>query len=78
VVVHALGEVLRGARAVVAPFGVLLGLGSLRRGGLLGSGGAAGEETADGMADGGTDSYTTIFGGYTLALSILTMGYVAK
>lgn len=51
--VHALGEGLRGALAVVAPLALLLrvhlGLRGLRR--RFGRRGAAAEETADGVAD---------------------------
>ena len=60
--VHALGEVLRGRLAVVAPFLLLLGLG-LRLDGLLGrglGGGAAAEETANGVADRGADGDTAM------------------
>lgn len=59
VLVHALCEVLRGARAVV----VVLVLGGRGGGGSSGSRGgfrrAAGEEAADGVADRGADSDTT-------------------
>lgn len=59
VVVHALGKGLRGAGAVVV---VVLLLGGSLGLDLLGSGlrGAAAEEAANGVADGGTDSDTTI------------------
>lgn len=59
VVVHALGEALRGAGAVVVLLLVLGGLLGLH---LLGGGlgGAAGEEAADGVADGGANGDTAI------------------
>ena len=65
VLVHALGEGLGGAGAVIAPGAVVLGGGGGSRGDSLGAGvgnrggATAGEEAADGVADGGADSYTT-------------------
>jgi hypothetical protein len=60
VVIHALGEALGGAGAVVAPFAVLrLRVdGALLRGLLDGAAATAREETADGVADGGADRDT--------------------
>lgn len=65
VVVHALGEVLRGARAVVAPLALVRVLlvrlrVDLLRSGLGRRGGAAAEETADGVADGGAYRDTAV------------------
>ena len=51
VLVHALGELLRRAGAVVAPAAVLLGRGGRLDG--LGRGAGTAEEPADGVADGG-------------------------
>lgn len=62
-VIHALGELLRGGRTVALLVrGVLLGRSGLDLLGLLGGGGgrrAAAEEAADGVADGRADSDTT-------------------
>lgn len=66
VVVHALSEVLRRARAVVAPLALLtltllhLRVDLLRCGLCRRFGGAAAEEAADGVADGGAYCDTTI------------------
>ena len=65
VLIHALGEVLRGALAVVLSLPVVGGLLVLRDGGGVGLGrgsslrGAAAEEAADGVTDGGADCYTS-------------------
>lgn len=62
-VVHALGELLGGGRAVAAELlagSLVLGGLDLLLLGLGGGGGAAAEEAADGMADGGTDRDTAV------------------
>lgn len=59
VLVHALGELLRRAGAVVAPAAVLLGRGGRCLDG-LGRGAGTAEEPADGVADGGSYRDTAV------------------